>query len=254
MRRILKNSRLVAMCAVVLVVLASCLDAAENSFRVTAPTYATVVGDGTGNYRLYLDQGRGIVIPSEESAPINWGNARRVYIKYDLPVLSELKDNTVFTTIVREAKKIDVVELADVTGLTSLPDTLGTEVLNGFAIQAYWGYITMQAVPGNRHSFSMTCSYDRDCFAVDDSLGCDTLFLNLHYTTRNGEWTMETPQTVCAEIPAFVKERAQSDSVLIAMTGKMRMSIDEQRDTVIAVTRSCKVSRARLVPPTHISY
>lgn len=239
-----------AVCAAGLAVLASCLDAAENEYRMTVATYATVLGDGAGKYRLYLDQGRGIVTPSSESAAINWGNARRAYIKYDLPLLSEVKENTAFSTIVREAKKIEVVDLVDVTGMETLPDTLGTEVMNGFAFQAYWGYITMQASIGNSHDFRMTCSYDRDRFVVDDSLVCDTLFLDLHYTTLEGDWSMDIPQTVCAEIPAFVSQAARADSVLIAMTGNVWYN-SIKKDSVMSLTRAFKVSRARLVPPTY---
>ena len=48
----------------------SCFDGVENEYRVTVPTFATVTHDEVGNVRLYLDEGRGILDPSSESANI----------------------------------------------------------------------------------------------------------------------------------------------------------------------------------------
>ncbi len=231
------------------VVMASCLDAAENEYRVTAPTFATVTTDGAGNYRLYLDENRGIVIPSEESAVKNWRNARRAYIKYDLPYLNEVKETTSFKAVVRDAKRLEVVELADVTGLETLPDTLGAEVVGNFDFQVYWGYMTMQVAPGNNNSCRLTCSYDRSRFVNDEAMRCDTLFMNLHYAKSNGTWNMEIPQTVCAELPAFVRSTTTADSLCIVVSG--RVWYDSRKDSVVTLSRGFKTGCARLTPPSY---
>lgn len=243
-----KIALLPAMCLLGMVV-ASCLDAAENEYRVTAPTFATVTTDGAGNYRLYLDQKRGIVIPKEESAVKNWKNTRRAYIKYDLPYLNEVKETTSFKTIVRDAKRIEVVELADVTGLETLPDTLGSETVSNFDIQAYWGYLTLWAAPGNSSSCRMTCSYDRNRFVNDTTFVCDTLFMNLHYATGTGSWNMEIPQTVCAEIPEFVRSQTTADSLCIVVSGKVWY--DSRKDSVVTLSRAFNIGSVRLEAPSY---
>ncbi|MBQ8360380.1 MAG: hypothetical protein IJX44_00350 [Bacteroidaceae bacterium] len=243
-----KMTLLLTVCLLGLVV-ASCLDAAENEYRVTAPTFATVTTDGAGNYRLYLDEKRGILIPSEESAVKHWKNTRRAYIKYDLPYLNEVKETTSFRTIVRDAKRIEVVDLADVTGLEVLPDTLGTEVVNNFALHAYWGYITLQVASGNNNNCRLTCSYDRNRFVNDEKMKCDTLFMDLHYAKGNGTWNMEIPQTVCAEIPDFVRSKTTADSLCIVVSGKVWY--DSRKDSVVTLSRGFRMGRVRLDTPSY---
>lgn len=245
-----EKSILLALAATVIVCLTSCLDSASNEYRITVPTYATVTTDGAGNYKLYLDEGRGVVVPSPKSAEINWGDTRRAYIWYDIPITSsELKDYTQYSTIVRDARRIDVVETVNLTGMTEFPDTLGTEVVNDFAFQAYWGFLTMQASTGSTDNFSMTCSYDEGSLVNDTASVCDTLRLNFHYAKRDGVWSTDLQPTVCAEIPSLVRGKVLTDSLCITLTGNVWY--DSAKDSVVTRTRSFKIARGRLTPPEY---
>lgn len=221
----------------------SCLDAAKNEYRVTSATFATVTRSESGAYRLFLDQGRGIVDPSANGTEVNWGDAQRVYLYYDIPFVDTLYDYTRYRTIVRDAWKIDTTRFVDVTGLSEFPKALGNDTLYYFDFQAYWGFLTIMASPGNKENFHMTCSYDRNEFKGD------TLYLNLHYARREGTWGMSLPQTVCAEIPEFVRNSVASDSLCIAMSAPCWYST--AADSVVTRTNYFKISKRRLVPPTY---
>ncbi len=241
MRKTFAKIGLAAMACMAL--LSSCFDAAKNEYYYTVSTFATVTRSETGEYRLYLDQGRGIVDPNEKSKDINWGDTKRAIVYYDIPFVDTLYDNTRFKTNVRDAWKIDVVDMVDVTGMDKLPASLGTDTLYAYDFQAYWGYVTLSVNPGNRENFYMTCSYDRDEFKGD------TLFLNLHYQRRQGSWNMAIPQTVCAEIPAFVRDAVRSDSLCIALRAQRWYS--GAADSLVNDTQYYKVASNRLTPPSY---
>lgn len=227
--------------------LVSCLDAAENEYRVTVPTFATVTHDDAGNVRLYLDEGRGIIDPSTESADIKWGDAVRVMIKYDLPIITSGDDFSMETTrfkgIVRSAVKIDTVAMADVTGLSEQPAWLGNDTLLGFSFHAYWGYLTMQAWTGNNFNFDMTCSYDRNEFDGEN------LYLKLHYAEKSGTWNNEFLQTVSTPFPDFLTGAVTADSLNIVMTAPVWYN--SSKDSVYTDTVAFKISRHRLTQPTY---
>lgn len=226
--------------------LVSCFDGVENSYRVTVPTFATVTHDDAGNVRLYLDEGRGIIDPSTKSADINWGNAVRAMIKYDLPIISgenKSMEDTRFKGIVRSAVKIDTVALVDVTDVEA--NTLGNDTLLGFNFQAYRGFITVQAWTANNFNFDMTCSFDRNKFDGEN------LYLNLHYTEKPGTWNNDFLQTVSATLPAFVRKpgAVTSDSLKIIMSAPVWY--DSKRDSAYTDTLTFKIGRGRLNPPTY---
>ena len=226
----------------------SCFDGVENEYRVTVPTFATVTHDEVGNVRLYLDEGRGILDPSSESANIKWGDAVRVMIKYDLPIITGdniSMENTRFKSIVRSAVKIDTVSMVDVTGMDKYPSTLGNDTLLGFTMHAYRGYVTMQAWTATNFNFDMNCSFDRNKFDGEN------LYLNLHYNEKAGTWNNEFLQTVSATLPDFVRTpgAVTSDSLKIIMTAPVWYS--SAKDSVYTDTVTCKISRARLNPPTY---
>lgn len=229
--------------------LASCFDAAENEYRVTVPTFATVTHDEeTGKVRLYLDEGRGVIDPSTESANINWGNAARALIRYDLPIISSdgiSMENWKFKGIVRSAIKVDTVPLVNVTGMETLPASLGNDTLRGFTFHAYWGYITMQAWTGNNSNFEMTCSYDTTGFDGEN------LHLKLHYKEKPGTWNYDFLQTVSVTLPDFVRTpgAVKSDSLNIIMTAPVWYSV--AKDSAFVDTTTFKLSRGRLTPPTY---
>lgn len=240
-----------ALCLTVLstmiLTLASCFGDVENEYRITVPTFATVTYDEGGNVRLYLDEKRGIIDPSPESANIKWGNATRALIKYDLPIITGeniAMENLRFEGIVRSAVKIDTVAMVDVTGLDKYPDTLGNDTLLGFNFHAYWGYITMQVWMANNFNFDMTCSFDREKFDGEN------LYLNLHYAEKPGTWNNEFLQTVSATLPEFVREKGAvtSDSLNIIMSAPVWCTAD--KDSAYVDTVKFKISRGRLNPPT----
>lgn len=226
----------------------SCFDGVENEYRVTVPTFATVTHDEEGNVRLYLDEGRGILDPSSESANIKWGDAVRVMIRYDLPIITGdniSMENTRFKSIVRSAVKIDTVSMVDVTGMDKYPSTLGNDTLLGFTMHAYRGYVTMQAWTATNFNFDMNCSFDRNKFDGEN------LYLNLHYNEKAGTWNNEFLQTVSATLPDFVRTpgAVTSDSLKIIMTAPVWYS--SAKDSVYTDTVTCKISRTRLNPPTY---
>lgn len=238
---------IVAMCLMATICV-SCLEKTENNFRVTVPTYATVTYDGAGGVRLFMDERRGVVTPSAESAVKDWKDARRVYLKYDLPMLDTVYETRKYTTIIRDAHKLEVVDLVDVTGMEQLPAELGDEVVADFNFHAYRGYITIQAAAGNSSACDITCSYDRD-----RSSG-DTLFLRLHYARKEGSWNIgDIPPTVSAEIPSFLQGQVKADNLCIVMTGKVWKDFSTKKDT-IELVRTFDVSRGRLTTPEYGSY
>ena len=232
--------------------LASCFDAAENGYRVTVPTFATVTYNEAGKVRLYLDEGRGILDPSSESANINWNGATRAIIKYDLPFISEdnVKMETVrFSSIVRTAAKIDTVPLVDVTGMDEYPTTLGNDTLLGYAFHAYWGYLTMQAWTANNFAFDMTCTYDREEFDGEN------LYLNLHYASkRTGTWNYDFIQTASATLPDFLTKPGVMTSDTLNIYMMAPVWYNAAQDSAYTDTVLFKIARERLTPPTYNSY
>ncbi len=240
-----------ALCLIVLstmiLTLASCFGDVENEYRVTVPTFATVTYDEGGKVRLYLDEKRGIIDPSSESANIKWGDAVRVLIKYDLPIITGeavQMENVRFKGVVRSAVKIDTVSMVDVTGMETYPNTLGNDTLLAFNFHAYWGYITAQVWMANNFNFDMGFSYDREKFDGEN------LYVNLHYKEKPGTWNNEFLQTVSATLPEFVcKEGAvTSDSLNIIMSAPVWCTAD--KDSAYVDTVKFKISRGRLTPPT----
>lgn len=226
--------------------LASCFDAAENEYRVTVPIFATVTHDEAGNTRLYLDEGRGIIDPSSESANIKWGDAVRVMVRYDLPIITSEKismETTRFKGIVRSAVKIDTVAMQNVTGLSQMPSTLGNDTLLGFNFHAYWGYVTMQAWVANNFNFDMTCSYDTTGFDGEN------LHLRLHYKEKPGAWGNEFLQTISAPLPSFLKDKVKADSLNIIMTAPVWYNADH--DSAYVDTVKFKIGRGRLTQPSY---
>ncbi len=232
--------------------LISCLGETNNEYYITSSSFATVTTDGSGNYRLYLDENRGILIPDDESTAVNWGDTKRALILYDLPWLDSIRDNHAFRSKLRDAKKLSVATAVDVTGMNKMPLTLGNKPVYDFALHAYWGYITLQAAPGNTNAFDMTCSYDRNRYYVDSNRRIDTLFMQMHYRESSGSWNFDIPQTICLEIPQFARDTIKSDSLYIAIDGNVWKN-NLEKDT-IQVRRGFKISRRRISTPTYTSY
>lgn len=237
-----------AVLSTVILTLISCFDGVENEYRITVPTFATVTRNEAGNVRLYLDEGRGIVDPHAESANIQWGDAVRVMVKYDLPIIGDANvamENVRFKSIVRSAVKIDTVAMVNTTGMEQAPSTLGNEPLLGFNFHAYWGYVTMQAWTGNNFNFDMTCSYDTTGFDGEN------LYLKLHYKEKPGAWSNDFLQTTSATLPEFVRKPGvvTGDSLNIIMTAPVWY--DSKKDSMYNDTVKFKISRGRLNPPTY---
>ena len=243
-----------ALCMVALLMVSlnmvSCLDAVEQEYRVTVPTFATVTHSEDGKVRLYLDENRGILNVSEKSADINWGNAVRTWVYYDLPIVGvgseEINmESVIFNGIVRSATKIDTVSLVDVTGMEELPSTLGNDTLHGFKIQAYRGYLTLQTWVTNNQNFYMTCSYDREKFDGEN------LYMNLHYKKMEGTWHTDILQTVCAPLPAFLLEPnvVKADSLNIIVSAPVWSEV--KKDSAYVDNARTKISSNRLNQPTY---
>lgn len=228
--------------------LASCFDGVENEYRITVPSFATVTHDQAGNVRLYLDERRGIIDPSPKSANIKWGDAVRVMIKYDLPIITGeavQMENVRFKGVVRSAVKIDTVSMVDVTGMETYPNTLGNDTLLAFNFHAYWGFITAQVWMANNFNFDMGFSYDREKFDGEN------LYVNLHYKEKPGTWNNEFLQTVSTALPEFVRKEGAvtSDSLNIIMSAPVWC--DAKKDSAYVDTVRFKISRGRLTPPTY---
>lgn len=229
--------------------LVSCFDGVENEYRITVPTFATVTRNEAGAVRLYMDEKRGIIEPTKESVPINWDDAVRVMIKYDLPIIGDNNTTSLedvrFKGIVRSAVKIDTVTLKDVTGMEAPLATLGCDTVRGFNFHAYQGYLTMQVWNGNNFNFDMNCSYDREKFDGEN------LYLNLHYTEKAGAWKNDFLQTVSAPLPDFLLAPGvvKSDSLNIIMTAPVWYNANQ--DSAYTDTVSFKISRSRLNAPTY---
>lgn len=238
---------LIAVCGVCMV---SCLDEVSNEYRVTVSAFGTVTYDEDGAVRIYMDEGRGIIEPNAKSAPINWGNTVRARIQYDLPFVSSDEKVTSMETyrfrgVVREALRVDTVQLLDMTGRSSQVASLPTDTLYNFHASAYWGFLTMHAVPNNNKGFRMTCSYDRNEFDGE------TLNLKLHYTEGEGSWNRGFTQTASAELPAFLREEGvvKSDTLQIVVTAPVWYST--ARDSAYVDTVKFQISRQRLTPPQY---
>lgn len=235
--------------ALLMVVLTSCLGGEGNTYRITATTFATVTNDGAGSYRLFLDENRGILEPTDES-PINWGDAERVLLQYDIPFADTITDNTRFKSIVRSATKVPVVPLIDVTGLETLPDSLGNDGVVNLDITAYRGYLTIHAIVERSRSgkYSLYYSYDTDAFKGD------TLNLNLHYlySDENSSSSDYVNHLDCAVIPAFVRDRVVGDSLYVTLSAEMWK--DSNKTSKGRVTRCVSVSKRRLTPPAYSVY
>lgn len=242
-----KNSFEACLAVLVLTVFASCLEKTDYNFRYTTPTYATVAYSETGDVLLFLDEKRGVVTPAKESLVTDWKNARRVYLKYDLPMLDTVYETRRYSTIIRDAHKLEIVDLVDVTGKDTLLEGLGNEVVADFNFHAYRGYVTIQVASGNSSACDITCSYDRE-----RSSG-DTLFLQLHYAAKEGSWNIgEIPPTVSAEIPAFLNGQVKADNLCIVMKGNVWKDYKTKKDTVELV-RTFNISRGRLTTPDYDS-
>ena len=76
---------LLTVMAVLSMAVTSCWDGVENSYTYTVSTFATVTTNGNGDYKLYLDEGRGILRP-DASTNINWGDTKRAFIQYNIPI------------------------------------------------------------------------------------------------------------------------------------------------------------------------
>lgn len=234
---------LLAICGICL---ASCLDDASSEYRVTVAALGTVTHDDDGKVRIYMDEGRGVIEPNEKSAAISWGNTVRARIQYDLPIVSPEQATSLetlrFRGVVRDALKIDTVSLVDVTGKSLI---LPTDTLFNFGVQAYWGFLTLYAMPNNNKNFHMTCSYDRREFDGQ------TLNLKLHYTEKEGSWNRGITQTVSAELPAFLRENGMvtSDTLQIVLTAPVWAST--AKDSAFVDTMRFKISRSRLTPPQY---
>lgn len=229
--------------------LVSCFDGVENEYRVTVPTFATVTHDEAGHVRLYLDEGRGILEPGPKSADINWGDAVRVMIKYDLPIIGSettSMESVRFKGIVRNAVKLDTVALVNATGMDKAQvDALDKDTVLAFNFHAYWGYITMQAWTANNFNFDMTCSYDTTGFDGEN------LYLKMHYAEKKGTWNYDFLQTATARLPEFLTQKGvvTSDSLNIIMTAPVWYNAN--RDSVYTDTVKFKISRGRLAAPTY---
>jgi hypothetical protein len=227
--------------------LVSCFDAVENEYRVTVPTFATVTKNEAGKVRLYLDENRGILTPHEKSEAINWGDAVRVRITYDLPTLSTNSsiENTYFSTPVRSASKIDTVSMVDVTDNDALLASLGGDTLGVYMIQAYRGYLTVQVYNATNRDFDMTYSYDRNNFDGEN------LYLNLHYTESDKAWGNGFLPCASAALPDFLTEKGMVTSDTLNIHVIAPVWYDQKRDSAYADTATCKISRYRLAQPTY---
>lgn len=229
--------------------LTSCLEGEGNTYRITATTFATVTNNGAGSYRLFLDENRGILEPTEDS-PIKWGNAERVLLQYDIPFADTITDNTRFKSIVRSATKVPVVPLIDVTGLSQLPDSLGNDGVINLDITAYRGYLTIHTIVERSRTgkYSLYYSYDTDAFKGD------TLNLNLHYrySDENSTSSDYVNHLECAVIPEFVRNKVVGDSLYVTLSADMWR--DSNKTETERVSRCVSVSKRRLTPPTYIAY
>lgn len=229
----------------------SCLEEVANEFRVTAGAFATVTHDDAGNVCLYLDEGRGIVTPSSESDPVEWGNAVRVYLNYDLPVYRDLPvsmEDEHFTTIVRgPVHRIDTIKMTDVAGLDKLPSILGSDTLEGYySFDAYRGFVTARVTSKSLRRYDLRLSYDSEKF------GGDTLYLRLHCAERNEAWNGGfVYQPVSAEIPEFLRQPGvvSADSLLIVMTTPIWFN--GGHDSAYIDTTSFWIQNHRLTPPIY---
>ena len=235
------------MALIVSLVFTSCFGDVDNEYRVTVSAFATVAENGNGAYRLFLDERRGILEPNEDTN-ISWGDARRVRIQYDLPYADSIGENTRFKSRVVSAVKVPVLPLVDLTGITELPDTLGTEAVYGFTVSAYRGYMTLETYADYNASAgaSLNYSYDRSAFKGD------TLFLDLHYKNKAAGSTSTLNLVTCYEIPEFVRNSITSDSLCIAVEGRAWKNTNKLETTTLK--RYFKISRRRLTPPTYDNY
>lgn len=250
----MKNLKVTAFFALFFIVLvfSSCFGDTKNEFRVTHQTFATVTDNGNGEYRLFLDEFRGILEP-DEGTGINWGDARRVTILYDLPYLDSVGENTRFKSRIREAYKLPVLSFIDLTGVEELPDSLGNDPITGFALNAYRGYMNLSAyVDKNsiKSGYSLNYSYDRNEFKGD------TLFLNLHYSEKENVNYAGYDENLFAsfEFPQFIRNAGLTvDSLCIALTATVWTDRNNKKESH-KVTRHTKISRGRLNPPTYDRY
>lgn len=233
------------------VCVSSCLEEVENEYRVTASAFATVVHGEDGNVRLYLDERRGIVTPSGESDPVEWGDAVRVCVNYDLPVYRELPssmEDEHFTTIVRSpVHRVDTVRMIDVAGMDKLPSVLGNDTLDGYySFDAYRGFVTARVSAYSLRRFDLRFSYDSEKF------GGDTLYLRLHCTERNEAWNGSFAyQPICAEIPENIRQSGlvSPDSLLIVMTAPIWFR--GGHDSAYIDTTTFWINSHRLTPPAY---
>jgi len=247
MRKI-KEMRIVLSMALIALMgmnLSACFDPVSNEYRVTVPTFATVTKNEAGKVRLYLDENRGILEPNAKSEAVDWGDAVRVRIMYDLPMVSgstTSMENLRFSTPLRSAVKVDTVQMVDITDKGCM---LPTDTLLAFNVQAYRGYVTMQVWNGNNFDFDMTCSYDRKTFDGEN------LYLNLHYKEGDGVWMKDFYQTVSAPFPSFLTEPGvvTSDSLKVHLIAPVWYRAG--RDSAYVDTVTCKISRYRLEQPTY---
>lgn len=234
---------LLAVCGICMT---SCLDEVSNEMRVTVTALGTVTHSEDGKVRIYMDEGRGVIEPNDKSANIAWGNTVRARIQYDLPVVSSddltSMETFRFRGVVRDALKIDTVGLVDMTGKDTV---LPSDTLYNFSASAYWGFLTLLAVPNNNNDFHMTCSYDRNEFDGKN------LHLRLHYTEKEGTWGRVFTQTTCAELPAFLRESGvvTSDTLQIVVTAPVWYST--AKDSSYVDTLRLQISRNRLTPPQY---
>ena len=238
---------LLAIMAFLSITITSCWDGVDNSYTYTVSTFATVTSNGKGDYKLYLDEGRGILKP-DASTNINWVDTKRSLIQYNIPIADSVGENTVFTSKVVYASKMPVMNFVDVTGLTSLPDSLGSDVVTDFYLSAYRGFININTVTeknGNDPA-SLHFSYDQNKFKGD------TLFLNLHYGASKYPNSSLVNYISSFEVPGFVREGLTADSLCIAVTGLIWNTSDQLETRT--VTRTAKLWRRRLTPPTYDAY
>lgn len=243
----MRTTLFMALMAMMGVNLTSCFEPVKNEYRVTVPTFATVTKNEEGKVRLYLDENRGILEPSDKSEAINWGDAVRVRIMYDLPMVTAetTMENLRFRTPLRSAVKVDTVQMVDITGMDTLPASLKCDTLIYFKMNAYRGFVNMEVWNANNFDFDMTCSYDREKFDGEN------LYLNLHYTEGKGVWMKDFLPTVSAPLPAFLNEPGvvTSDSLNIHMMAPVWY--DSAKDSACIDTVSFKISRYRLAQPTY---
>ena len=238
----------VATFALISSVMTSCFDPVTNEYRVTVPTYATVALSDEGKVRLYLDENRGILTPNEKSEAINWGDAVRVMIKYDLPFVGTdvtSMENYFFKSQVRSAVKVDTVSMVDITDMEEMPSWLKGDTLGVFKVQAYRGYLTTQVWNATNLDFKMTYSYDRNKFDGKN------LYQNLHYTETDKTWNKDFLPSASALLPAFLSEKGVVTSDTLNIHVIAPVWYDRNKDSAYVDTAVCRISKYRLTEPKY---